>query len=109
MIFVLVGLYFKLFYRYLFYVFLPHRPIILVYGPNNRPTPLEMLKICTCGIFVGHGGALVEAITLNRRVVGSTLALAAMQGPWASPLPAVACALRRETPIQYPCCSRERL
>ena len=26
-----------------------------------------------------------------------------------SPLPAVACALRRETPIQYPCCSRERL
>ena len=28
--------------------------------------------------FVGHGGALVEAITLNRRVVGSTPALAAM-------------------------------
>ena len=27
---------------------------------------------------VGHGGALVEAITLNRRVVGSTPALAAM-------------------------------
>ena len=26
----------------------------------------------------GHGGALVEAITLNRRVVGSTPALAAM-------------------------------
>src|SRR6218665_4140348 len=29
-------------------------------------------------ISVGHGGALVEAITLNRRVVGSTPALAAM-------------------------------
>ena len=27
---------------------------------------------------VGHGGALVEATTLNRRVVGSTPALAAM-------------------------------
>ena|SRR6218665_2017543 len=27
---------------------------------------------------VGHGGALVEAITLNRRVEGSTPALAAM-------------------------------
>ena len=29
-------------------------------------------------IMVEHGGALVEAITLNRRVVGSTPALAAM-------------------------------
>src|SRR6218665_3411841 len=29
-------------------------------------------------VIVGHGGALVEAITLNRRVVGSTPALAAM-------------------------------
>ena len=29
-------------------------------------------------IRVGHGGALVEAITLNRRIVGSTPALAAM-------------------------------
>src|SRR6218665_34714 len=58
---------------------------------------------------LGHGDALVEAITLNRRVVGSTSALSAMQGPWASPLPAVAYAVRSETPIQYPCCSRERL
>jgi len=40
---------------------------------------------------------------------GSTPALAATYGPWASPFPAVACALRRETPIQYPCRSRERL
>ena len=31
-----------------------------------------------CATIVGHGGALVEAITLNRRVVGSTPALAAM-------------------------------
>ena len=28
--------------------------------------------------FVGHGGALVESIAFNRRVMGSTLALAAM-------------------------------
>ena len=58
---------------------------------------------------MGRGGALVEAMTFNRRVVGSTPALAATQGPLASSLPTVACALRRETPIQYPCCSRERL
>src|SRR6218665_3667917 len=58
---------------------------------------------------VGRGGALVETMTFKRRVVGSTPALAATWRPWASPLPAVACALRRETPIQYPCCSRERL
>ena len=65
--------------------------------------------ICSNYIDVGRDDALVEAITLNRRVVGSTPALAVTQGPWASPLPAVACALRRKTPIQYPCCSRERL
>ena len=47
--------------------------------------------------------------SFNWRVGGSTPALAATQGPWVSPLPAVACALRHETPIQYPCCSRERL
>ena len=29
-------------------------------------------------ILVGHGGALVESIAFNRRVVGSTPALAAM-------------------------------
>ena len=58
---------------------------------------------------VGRGCALVETMTFNRRVVGSTPPLAAKQGPLASPLPAVACALRCETPIQYPCCSRERL
>src|SRR6218665_2614992 len=32
-----------------------------------------------------------------------------LAGPWASPSLTVACALRRETPIQYSCCSRERL
>ena len=58
---------------------------------------------------VGRGGALVELMTFNRRVVGSTPALAATYGPWASPLLTVACVLRWETPIQYPCCSRERL
>ena len=35
--------------------------------------------------FVGRGGALVESIPFNRRVVGSNPALAATQGPWASP------------------------
>ena len=50
---------------------------------------------------MGRGGALVEMMAFNRRVVGSTPALAATQGPWASPFPAVACALRRETPIKY--------
>src|SRR6218665_4007152 len=59
--------------------------------------------------YVEPGGALVETMTFNLRVAGSTPALAATQGPWTSPLPAVACALRRETPIQYPCYSRERL
>ena len=58
---------------------------------------------------VGRCGALVRSMTLNRRIVGSTPALAATEGPWASPLLTVACALRRETPIQYPCCTRERL
>jgi len=52
---------------------------------------------------VGRGGALVESMTFNRRVVGSTPALVATSGPRASPLPTVVCALRRETPIQYPC------
>jgi len=60
-------------------------------------------------MYVEHGGALVESIALNRRVVGSNPAQAATKRPWASPLPTVACALRRETPIQYPCCGRERL
>src|SRR6218665_4001889 len=58
---------------------------------------------------LGHDGALVDSITFNRRVVGSTPSLAVTSGPWASPLPTDACALRRETPIQYPCCSREYL
>ena len=35
---------------------------------------------------MGRGGASVEAMT-QRRVVGSTPALAATWGPWASPLP----------------------
>ena len=60
-------------------------------------------------IRAGRGGTLVESMTFNRKVVGSTPTLATTQGLWASPLPAVACVLRRETPIQYQCCSRERL
>src|SRR6218665_2196403 len=61
-------------------------------------------------LFVGCGGALVETMTFNRRAVGSTPALYPPRiRTLASPLPAVAGALRRETPTQYPCCCRERL
>src|SRR6218665_3127054 len=70
-----------------------------------QSTSAVLIFKCT----VGRGGALVETMTFNRRVVGSTPALAATYGPWASPELTVACALLRETPIQYSCCSRERL
>ena len=36
-------------------------------------------------MIVGHGGTSVKSMTLNRRVVGSTPALAARLGPSASP------------------------
>ena len=39
----------------------------------------------------GMGGALVESTPLVRRVMGSTPALAATQGPWASPSLTIAC------------------
>jgi len=39
---------------------------------------------------VGRGGALVEMMTFNRRVVGSTPSLATTFGSWASPPPAIA-------------------
>src|SRR6218665_3947581 len=34
--------------------------------------------LCECKIILGHGGALVESIAFNQRVVGSTPAVAAM-------------------------------
>ena len=40
---------------------------VFVFGTLDRPNAN-----------VGHGGALVESIAFNRRVVGSTPALAAM-------------------------------
>jgi len=55
----------------------------------------------------GRGGAMVETMTFNRRVVDSTPA--PMPRRDLGPLSAVARALRRETPIQYLCCSRECL
>src|SRR6218665_1731717 len=58
---------------------------------------------------VGHGGSFVESTPIVRRVVGSTLALAAMYGPLASPSLTVACALQCETPTQYLCCVRSTL
>jgi len=41
---------------------------------------MKMIKMVTIFILMmmGHGGALIESITFNRRVVGSTPALAAM-------------------------------
>ena len=60
-----------------------------------------MIGISDSKLDVGCGGALVESITFNQRVVVSTPVLAATSGPWASPLPAVACALQHETSIQY--------
>src|SRR6218665_1204110 len=64
---------------------------------------LYCISIPEIGNMVGHGGALVETMTFNRRIVGSTPVLIATKGPFASPLLTVVCALRRETPIQYPC------
>ena len=100
---------------------LPHFPVInellrystvTTYALANPHHALGYLSnIGKLLAIVGRGGALVEAITFNRRVVGSTPALSATEGPWASSLPTctVACALWRETQIQYPCYSRERL
>ena len=39
---------------------------------------------------VGHGDSLVDSLLFVRRVVGLNLALAATEGPWASPSLAVA-------------------
>src|SRR6218665_37982 len=47
---------------------------VYIYIHTHIYMPLQWV----CIIVVGHGGALVEATTLNRRVVGSTPALAAM-------------------------------
>ena len=65
-------------------VFLQQMSIALVVG-RNRWSPCKIVDNIMLWqvrlirpIFMGHGGALVEAITLNRRVVGSTPALAAM-------------------------------
>jgi len=59
---------------------------------------------------VGRGGTLVETMTFNRRVMGSTPAIAPRRDlEQVLYLQLPTCALRRETPIQYPCFSRERL
>ena len=56
---------------------------------------------------MGRGGALVESIAFNRRIVGSTLALAATYWDLGQVLNSqLHVALRRETPAQYPCCVR---
>jgi len=52
-------------------------------------------------IFLGRGGPLVYS---SLSVVGSNPALVTMYGPWANPSLAVACALRRNSPTQHPCC-----
>src|SRR6218665_285803 len=48
---------------------------------HQNAVPVHHFSIiipCSTMKLVGHGGALVEAITINRRVVGSTPVLAAM-------------------------------
>jgi len=51
------------------------------------------------------GGSLVELKPIVRRVVGLTLALAAMGRDLGQVLRSqLPVALRRETPTQYPCC-----
>ena len=46
---------------------------------GNQVQELQnVLSMMRKTIMVGHGGALVESIAFNRRVVGSTPALAAM-------------------------------
>ena len=91
-------------------------PIHLFTSSYGNPRPhqlrrpvlfLELGQKLWLQVTMGRGGALVKSMTLNRRVEGSSPALAATSGPWASPLLTVACALQRETPIQYPCCSRD--
>ena len=54
--------------------------------------------LCMCDVklyeliwIVGFGGALVESMPFDRKVVGSNPALAAMQRPWVTPSLAVAC------------------
>ena len=49
---------------------------IIYRGIYNIPQCL--ISIDVYYIYMGHGGALVESIAFNRRVVGSTPALAAM-------------------------------
>ena len=44
-------------------------------------------------IFVGRGGALAKSTPFVRRVMGSTQALAATYGSWASPSLTVACGI----------------
>ena len=58
--------------------------------------------------FVGRGGdePMVEPMTFNQRVVGSTLALAPNRDLGQVLYLQLPVALRRETSIQYPCCSR---
>ena len=49
-------------------------------------------------MYVGRGGALVESVTFDQRVVSLNPALAITWGPWASPSLTVAC---------VHCCGRE--
>src|SRR6218665_3375625 len=49
-------------------------------GTTSSETENSSLKLCIKNMFnnMGHGGALLESIAFNRRVVGSTPVLAAM-------------------------------
>src|SRR6218665_210299 len=70
--------------------------------------PVFLFKPLQCSLIVGRGGALVESIPFDRRVVGWNPALAATLGPSASPSLAVAysapaCKFRHKVN----CCGRE--
>jgi len=57
--------------------------------------------------FMGRGGALIESMPFDRRVASSNIALAATQGPWASPsLIQLSVALRRVNFDSVNCCGR---
>ena len=61
-----------------------------------------MQRDATTSHMLGHGGALVESIAFNRRVVGSTPAIVVKYRDLGQVLNSqLSVALRRETPAQY--------
>ena len=84
------------------------------FHPSSRLSRLTILSILSIYMYsissiktmhVGRGGALVESIAFNRRIVGSIPALTATYTDPGQVLNLkLPVALQRETPAQYPCC-----